>query len=180
MTTTRTGGLRIRWPARRMDGQVHPDDRAVGQAAPSGAARSSNAAPEGTAVGNCDDQQARIMAGRVAFRARLRARQAEAQQEHPIASQTSPSRVSLQQGSESRVRGRQRAVPEETQFQVPERPHTTPEGVPNASRQISVRTNLPNRLPILSIEIALVENALSEFLSSRVAANDNEDEAENE
>lgn len=186
MSAPRTGGLRRRNLPQRPSQQPQENsearqNKAVGQAAPLGAALSLHAAPSGAAVGNCDDQRARIAAGRVAFRARQRAIQASSTAPPDSGcSETPPKRGLAHSGRQARGRGRGSYGPKQSRSKGSKKPRLTPEAVPNPSRQISVRTNLPNRLPILSIEIALVENALSEFLSSRVAANDNEDGVENE
>jgi hypothetical protein len=76
----------------------------------------------------------------------------------------------LQQGSAQGCGGLLPSLREASRFLVSKRGDT---GRPAATAAYSVRSNLPNRLPILSIEIALVGAALSEFLASYVA--DDED-----
>lgn len=183
MSAPRIGGLRRRylpqWPSQRPPEDHEPrSDRAVGQAAPLGAALSSHAAPNGTAVGNCDDRSA--------------SRAAQPAQNRPIASQTqvrgglrhrtikplSAEAVRAVQGSTRPVVSKSAASRGSAPASVSINrvlPQSRKVGKQNtgAKKEIAVRTNLPKRVPVLNDEIALIGPALAEFLKSTTAANDN-------
>jgi len=144
MTTYLVGRLRCRWPSAL---------RAGGQAVISGGAAS--AALEIAAVASCADQgdpsrPASFVSGT-----------------RPSGSLKHQERAILQTG---------RSAPRQSlrQSSVRERAPTRPNCSQSSEIQFSVSTNLPNRLPVLTYEIALIGAALSEFLAPSTSTNDNE------
>jgi len=197
MSTPATGGLRRRflpqWSSQQQGNSQNVSiDRAVGQAAPPGAALSLHAAHEGTAVGNCDDQRAIQAAGRIAFRATQSARRAATVQAIQPAPQVRPSGGLRHRIIKTQVRAGSGAITGNSRSLVSKKA-TVPPALKKApgpakstakflqgrekggvtERQISVSTNLPDKVPVMPNEIALVGSALAEFLRSTATANDN-------
>jgi len=143
MTSYLVGRLRCRWPSVLRAGR---------QAAISGGATS--AALEITAVASCADQCG--PSPRVS-----------------LASEPRPSRGLKHQGRSTFQEAGSIASQSASQSLVLKKAPTRLNRPPKAKSKFSVKTNLPNQLPILNDEIALVGPALAELLRTATAGNDN-------